>query len=398
VNTKKNIIYILIILSIFNCTTIKKNRESKINQKEYNEENKQSDNNEYNSNINIPKDKIEDINFVAFSFSNVIDKAIPTSKNIYKTCYEFYFRFIYKDNFMVSYKIFDEDNNLLFYIDNDNAKLLDYENNIYEIKNSFYDHTLHSFFRFKLDVKNDDNDDNELNFVGDFNIKDIPLLKNINVGPFISKYDPKSNQSLLKINLTVTNSTLPVWARLIPPTSDFFWNLDMKQIYNNVFISGVIADNKHQNYLLNGEYILQLNFGKLGMIEKIINIVDVFNNKNGPNYGIPIAMEENNDKNFIKINITRMDLIDHLELIIYEKEDIDYKKLGTISIRDNFSKIEKKDIFNNFENDEGNKVVLKYNKKYYYQISLHSRPFDIEYVSLSPYFPITFIGFGFFNN
>ena len=86
--------------------------------------------------------------------------------------------------------------------------------------------------------------------------------------------------------------------------------------------------------------------------------------------------------------------IDRMEVMIYTDYEGTMQKLGTAKLLMVREELSKKDLMKAFSDDFGNKIKLKNNKTYYYQVYLYSKEFnELTYVSVSEMIPIVFQGF-----
>jgi len=83
-----------------------------------------------------------------------------------------------------------------------------------------------------------------------------------------------------------------------------------------------------------------------------------------------------------------------MELKLFSKIEDSLQNIGKVEILNVTNELIKKELINMFLDDFGNKIKIKYNEKYYYQIYLYSKVFnDISYISISDYAPLIFQGF-----
>lgn len=376
----KYLFIIFILLLLITCkTTIKKEESNK----------KSSD---FKSNI---FERDVNFEFIEFDFSIVEDKSVVSDEEIYNVNYNISFRFRNRNNnFFVNYKLFDENNNVL--LERKNVKPIKdkIKKNNFLITDNFLDTLYHSRIKYYLSVEID-NEKKE--YEDEFLNKLFPLLDEFSFGPIITKYeDNKVNFSLL-INLALKNCREVKWIHFIPPSLDSYWNIPWENNFFEIIASGVIYE-KDKNFIENGKYILQINLDKYGIIQKEIEIVDFFNNKTGPNYGLPIASEIEADKNHIRLDMNLLEKIDFMEIWLFSHIGANLQKIGVAKYLTPIEIVSKKELKNMVKDDFDNTVKLKYNKEYTYKVYLYSKEFNnIKYVSISDPFPIKFHGFSFFS-
>jgi hypothetical protein len=100
----------------------------------------------------------------------------------------------------------------------------------------------------------------------------------------------------------------------------------------------------------------------------------------------------------ITLDMDFLDKVDYVELTLFSDKEKNAQKLGTVKFATPVTSILKKELFEMFFDDNDNRVKLKYNKKYYYKISVYSREYNlIRYISISDPIPVTFPGFKLFD-
>lgn len=340
------------------------------------------------------QEKIQFFEISDFYFS-INEKNVRVIENKrYQIDYDYLFRFKNKDgNFNISYTLYDEDMNVILKEKNIKPLIDGRRRNGYIIKKDFKDIFYYSkiYFRMKILIDNEKKE-----YTGEFKNPVLPDIK-INIGPIISSYiDEKFNVSLL-INISIKNCRTIRSIRFIPPSEDSFWEIPWEYDFNEIIAKGNIYE-RDNNYLENGDYLLQIDLDKYGILEKNIKIKDFFNNEKGPNYGMPIAYESAHDKNHIKLDIDLLEKIDFMELWIFKIINDEMQKIGTAKFLTSIETISKKVLRELVKDDFENKVKIKYNKEYFYKVYLYSKEFNgISYLSISEPFKFSIQGFDFFG-
>jgi hypothetical protein len=314
---------------------------------------------------------------------------------LYTPSYRLAFSFRNKTPFFsAGYTVTDNDGNIL--IEKENVKPVKAEKRdyTYTIEDTFTDIFTHNQLHYILTIKygNETRD-----YQGLLENSTIPALDEITFGPFITRYRDNSVSTSLAVTCRITNSRDVEWIRLIPPSLDSFWNIPWKTEMNSILASGTVSDQETQNQLNNGDYVLQINLGPAGTIQREFAVHDFFNNTTGPNYGLPIANELDSGKDAITLDIDLLEKVERIEIWVYAVYGDREQKLGTAKFSTASEVISKKEIRDLLIDDFGNKIKVKNNKQYEYRIMLYSKEFNgLQYLSISDKYPITFQGFLFF--
>ncbi|HPO49945.1 MAG TPA: hypothetical protein PLO89_06425 [Spirochaetota bacterium] len=326
------------------------------------------------------------LEFVDF-FCDITD-AKETVSGIFDLTYSYNFNFRYGKEFKVFYKIFDEDN----------VEILSKEvfakkkkSDIYSIEGSFSDPLSHKILRYSfiafLDNKTEE-------YGGEFINPTASYIEKFSFGPIVSEYKNNKLETSSSLEIDIKNVEKIKWIRFIPPSQNYFWEINYSFFDDRVISNSTITDKKNSHYFENGVYILQVNFGEKGLIQKNFELVDILGNSNGKNYGLSIAEETANDKNKLKLDIPQFENIETMDIEIFDSNT--KQKLGAASFLSPPKEIDKKELFKSFKNEYGDEVKLKYNKKYFYKIFLYSKEVNkVRYISISNERQLTFFGFSF---
>lgn len=329
--------------------------------------------------------------FLDFAYFFNSEKTKLSDNNLYNVNYELTFLFNHKnDNFSVSYDIFDEDNAKLL-SKSDIKPKFDHKANRYFVSDGFFDFFSYKELRYRLKIKTDGK---EIEYVGDYKSDFGQSIEYFTIGPIITKYEDSEINSYLSVEIALAGVENPDNIKIIPPSEKYYWDIPYQIEEGKIVGKGLISDKYHKRYLDNGDYYIQAHFGKKGIIQKKFNITDFFNNTKGANYGLPVASEISSDKNKIVLDLSLVEKIDKMELKLFSKIEGSLQNVGKVEILNITGELIKKELINMFLDDFGNKIKIKYNEKYYYQIYLYSKVFnDISYISISDYSPLIFQGF-----
>lgn len=384
----KKIFLLLLSLSIVvGCKTIE-NREDNLPQDNNRQEHEQES--------PVTQEKEVEFEFISSSFSVNEEEAELDERNFYKPLYELEFRFLSSNtHFKADLEVYDSSNELLYTVSELLPELIDKEESLYAIRASFHDFFLHRELRFKLDVSEKEQ---LYELAGDLTTDQaLPLIEKQIIGPVLTTYINQKLNTRLFLEITMANTDRVEWVRVIPPDQKSYWDLPWKRTNEQVIASGPIGDSKHANYIENGTYLLQISFGKTGLVQEEFSLVDFFNNERGPNYGLPVATQVETDKNEIKLDINLMEKLDYMEIHLYGDVNGTNKKLGIATFYSPLEVIPKKELMKMVNDEFGNRVKLKYNRDYQYELYLYSKRYnDLDYVSISKRYKLTFQGFGFF--
>ncbi|HOJ63468.1 MAG TPA: hypothetical protein PLE45_03505 [Spirochaetota bacterium] len=379
---RKNL-YLLLFLFLFSgCLSIQKDKWVESERKYY----------KINESEKKEKEIEKEFEFLDLTFK--IDQNEFKIKNeIYQLKYNINFLFKNKNNnFSISYSIYDEKNSKI--LERVEIKPKKKDLYFYTIDDYFVDSFCHRKLIFDIEIISDKN---RYNFKKEVINSEAPFIDNLLFGPIITFFDEKDNfiKTNISINLSINNAKDIVWIRLIPPEMDSFWDIPFKKEGDIFIANGNLNYKKHPSYISNGTYILQINFGKYGLIQEEIKIIDIFNNEKGANYGITIPFELKSNKEELVLNIDFIDNIESMEIVLFDKIKNDFIKLGTKKILEIKKSISKSDLI--FKDDSGKEVNIKNNYKYYYKIIIHTREINnLKYISISKFIPIIFSGFKFF--
>ena len=317
-------------------------------------------------------------------------ESVSTSESMYTVKYGLCFEFINKDSsFTVDYVIYDADNNELIRQSGVRPEKTDAHS--FRVFRHIDSPFSISVFRYVLTAHYDGQD---YEYIGECPVDNSMTIADLKVGPMITKYESDSLITYLSINATISGERGIQWVRLIPPSAEYFWDIPFEREGFVTSAMGTVSDTRHKRYFDNGDYILQINAGRSGIIQKKISITDYFNNTSGANYGFPVASELESDKNKIVLDMNFREKMDRMEVLIYTDYEGVMQKLGTAKLLMVREELAKKDLMKAFTDDFGNKVKLKNNKTYYYQVYLYSKEFnELTYISVSELIPIVFQGF-----
>lgn len=321
-------------------------------------------------------------------------KSIPDHTGFYKVFYEISFSF--KGAASAGYKITDSSGNIL-----DEVKNMAVGKKQSEITSKFSDYFLYESFNYYVEL---------IDKYGEIFISegivinhDSPEIDSTVFGPVLSEvYETGRKISLfIESNVLLNNNSIE-FARLIPPSENFFWEMTVNSSSlsdsGNVTVGGKVFFSDHMNYLENGIYIFQISFGKSGIIQKEFELSDIYNNKKGPNYGFMIPEERSNTRNQIELSINDIDLAESIEIVMYSMSDKQMRRLGKMRTALVSEVISKSDLFSSIRTSEGDRVKLSYNREYYYQVVLISREINgVKYLATSNPMKIVFHGFNFLN-
>lgn len=335
--------------------------------------------------------KEKELEFIDFTYVFNSEKTKLSDNNLYSVYYDLIFIFDNKnDKFTVSYDIFDEDN-VKIISKSDIKPKFDHKENRYLVSDSFLDFFSYKTLRYHLKIKTDDA---EIEYVGDYKSDFNQSIEYFVIGPIIAKYENSEINSYLSVEIVLSGDENPDNIKIIPPSENYYWDIPYQLEEGKIVGKGLISDKYHKRYLDNGDYYIQAHFGKKGIIQKKFNITDFFNNTKGANYGLPVASEISSDKNKIVLDLSLVEKIDKMELKLFSKIEDSLQNIGKVEILNVTNELIKKELINMFLDDFGNKIKIKYNEKYYYQIYLYSKVFnDISYISISDYAPLIFQGF-----
>jgi len=336
-----------------------------------------------------PKEK--DFEFLDFTYAFNSEKTKLSDNNLYNVNYDYIFTFNNKnDKFTVSYDIFDE-NSVKILSKSDIKPKFDHKENRYFVSDSFYDFFSYKELIYHLKIKTGDK---EIEYVGEYKSDFNQSIEYYVIGPIIAKYENSEINSYLSVEIALAGLENPDNIKIIPPSENYYWEIPYQIVEGKIVGKGLISDKYHKRYLDNGDYYIQAHFGKKGIIQKKFNITDFFNNTKGANYGLPVASEISSDKNKIVLDLSLVEKIDKMEIKLFSKIEDSLQNVGKVEILNITNELIKKELVNMFLDDFGNKIKIKYNEKYYYQIYLYSKVFnDISYISISGYAPLIFQGF-----
>ena len=317
-------------------------------------------------------------------------ESVRTAESMWTVKYNLSFEFINKNNsFTVDYVLYDADNNEI--LNQQGVKPNKTDEHLFTISRRIESPFSISVFRYKMTAHCGGQD---YEYVGETNVENSVSLETLNVGPIITRNEAESLVTYLSVNAVINGERGIQWVRLIPPSAEYFWDIPFEREGFITTASGTISDTRHKRYFDNGDYILQINAGRSGIIQRKIAITDYFNNTTGANYGFPIVSELESDKNKIVLDMNFHEKIDRMEVMIYTDYEGVMQKLGTAKLLLVREELSKKDLLKAFTDDFGNKVKLKNNKRYYYQVYLYSKEFNgLSYISVSEMIPIVFQGF-----
>ncbi|MCG8569912.1 MAG: hypothetical protein MJB14_07205 [Spirochaetes bacterium] len=348
--------------------------------------------------------------FINFSFQVIPEESQISENNFYSVPYQIDFLFQNKNaNFTVDLEIYDQSNKVIY--QNNGLIPERQEKNQFLVKDKFTDLFLNRTLRFRL-IAHYQNKREE--YSGEYTLQELPYLDKLTIGPIISQYKNNVVNTGLLFHIEIKNTDTVEWIKIIPPSQDKSWNAQWKieekmdsdqgglpdhlENKNVIVAKGSILDSKHFNYIENGEYIIQINFGTRGIIQQNFTITDLFNNEKGPNYGIPIVIQKGSDKNSLFLEVSLIEKLDYMEFHLFDNISGVEQKIGVAKIFTILEEINKKELKKMFYDDFNNQLKLKNNKDYYYQVYLYSKEFNgIKYISISKSYKIVFQGFSLFG-
>ncbi len=295
----------------------------------------------------------------------------------------------YTNKNIISYRITDGDNTVL--IEENEQRLLPDKDGGFIIKKIINSPFIIDKFRLESTIKSNDkliHDDKE------FTLSNIPTISNVIFGPVASQvFSGKINTSVM-ISISIENAENLNNIRLIPPGHEYYWDIPYIVTDNRVYAEGAVTSDKESSSLPNGEYLIQLNFEKYGIIQRELLLIDLFGNSSGKNYGFPIIFLKTSTRDRIEFDIRYEDTIEKIDLTLY---DTDKTLIGSFTLDKPISIFEKKHLRELFKNEKGKKVKLKLNQKYLLKVILKTRKINnIDYLSISDYLPVVFEGFRLF--
>lgn len=346
----------------------------------------------------------EEILVVRSEFSYNPENNRLSDNNLYDILYDcaIYVRNIEKQT-QVECSIFDSQDNRIF--TSSDLQFVKESKGLYKIVFSFEDIFLHNSLRYELNLSGPEyKEDESIRLSGEIKNLLVPYCENIGFGPIVTEELPAAIRTSLFIdfNIITPDSSLfdkVEWIRLIPPSQDFFWNIPYEHIAeeNLLQCSGSVYDSGKGNFIENGLYILQINLGRSGIIQKELSLTDFFSNSEGPNYGLSVASPTAIDRHNVKLDISLKSKIEFIELEIYEKRGNDYQKLGRARFDKAPELLAKQDIYEAVVDEYNNSIELEKNKDYYFKIYLHSSAYHkVRYISISKMYKIKFQQFGIF--
>jgi len=337
------------------------------------------------------KEREKELEFLDFTYAFNFEKTKLSDSGLYSVNYDLVFVFDNKDDkFTVSYDIFDEDN-VKILSKSDVKPIFDRKKSLYSVSDSFFDFFSYKTLIYHLKIKTDVD---ESEYVGDYKSDFGQSVEYFVIGPIITKYENSGINSYLSVEIVLSGDENPEKIKVIPPSEKYYWDIPYQLEEGKIVGKGLISDKYHKRYLDNGDYYIQVHFGKKGIIQKKFNITDFFNNTKGANYGLPVASETSSDKNKIVLDLSLVEKIDKMELKLFSKIEDSLQNIGKVEILNVTNELVKKELIDMFLDDFGNKIKIKYNEKYYYQIYLYSKTFNnLSYISISDYAPLVFQGF-----
>lgn len=306
---------------------------------------------------------------------------------------------ILKDNgfYLVTYKVSvavenvtaSGDIEMVFYDKNEN---IIYKNSIHADKNemvldlSFSDYILYDTIKYRVKIPGMDE------LAGEVLPLNEPAENSIKITSVYTEM--KSNK--LKTSLIIggdlkVDGLKPEWIRFIPPNAEFYWRLPFTtpQEGNRLMIDATLGDSKHPNYIENGKYVLQINYGPYGLIQKEFDVVDLYGNKSGPNYGLFIPAEERADTEAIYMSPGDRKIVNKIKIVILSGNEV----VGERFYPGDTLKIDKKELFETLIDRNGGRAKLQFNKEYNYRIYIFANTADgLEYMSSSADKKIVFWG------
>lgn len=353
------------------------------------------DKNETNTGT-VEKDGVE---IVRSEFSFDPEKSGLSDNALYQIEYDFALYCRNLDNQVkAGCTVFDDQDNVIYSAED--IKPVRESRGVYKIAFTFQDIFLHNTLKYRLTLNDHGEEDI---FEGDIRNFLIPYCDTIGFGPIVTEELSGAIRTSLFVDFDIITPDHDffdkvVWIRLIPPSQDFFWDIPYETEDSRLACSGSVYDSGKGNYLENGLYILQINLGKTGVIQKELVLTDFFSNNQGPNYGLSVASPTGIDRNTIKLDINLKSKIEYIELEFYDKSGSEYKKAGRARVEKVTEAISKKEVFKAVVDEHNNPVELEKNREYYFKINLHSSLYhNVRYISISKFYKITFEQFGIFQ-
>ena len=264
---------------------------------------------------------------------------------------------------------------------------------------TFDDFIFYSTIKYTVSLKNENNSINE--YEGFLNKPGFPDYPQIQFGPVITESLDKERVTSLLINLEMNTKNNTVESlKIIPPSEDFFWELQYEVDTETSLLTsnGKINFSDHKHYIENGIYIVQLSLGTLGIIQKPFQVIDIYGNEKGPNYGFMVPIERNSSRDRIELILNDTNHISDIELFLYSNENSETKPVGSMKTTIISDSLLKKDVLSGISDSEGKRVKLKYNENYYYKVVLTTNEINsLQYLSTSEMNKIIFYGFNIFN-
>ncbi len=323
-----------------------------------------------------------------------IDPSLSVKQNngLYKVQYKINIHTIGSGELTCS--LFDENNFLLYTSD-----LIKVTKRSKPVTFTFDDFIFYNAIKYKILLKNKNN--SIIEYEGILNKTDFPDYPHVQFGPVITESFNKERVTSLLINLEMNTKNNTVESlKIIPPSEDFFWELQYNVDTETSLLTsnGKINFSDHKHYIENGTYILQLSLGTLGIIQKTFEVIDIYSNEKGPNYGFMVPIEKNNSRDRIELILNDINHISDIELFLYTIENSETKPVGSLKTTIISDTLLKKDILSGIIDSDGEKVRLKYNEDYYYKVVLTTNEINsLKYVSTSEMNKIIFYGFNIFN-
>lgn len=323
--------------------------------------------------------------FLGFFYTINYKQNIKMQDNgIYEIPYKFLFEFENitpkTSNFILEYTIFDANREVLLSGKQSNLIKDKFNPNQYNIEIQYIDSFSYSKLFYEIKIIQSKT---TKKYTGEYVNKHMPQLTSLSFGPIVSQIINEEFIVSLGLSLSLENVKEIVWIRLIPPTLNSYWNIQWKKDKNNIEAFASVTFPKHKNYIDNGIYILQINLGKYGVIQKNYDASDILGNKEGANYGLFIVDELDNDMNNIYLSIDELTKINFLELHFFKYNDKNFE-IGKIAINNPKKTISKQYLKNLIVDDKGKVVKFSPNTKYYYQIFTYSKEINnIKYISIS---------------
>lgn len=295
----------------------------------------------------------------------------------------------------IEYKISDETGNELF----DDISIIDkyIQDNQYIDKIVFYDYFLHRRINYSIIVNTKTE---QYKYNGSLYNDDLPEVSDEVTVSVVNRFIEGIKATSLNITSEVLSPVNLSRVNLIPPSQNSQWDLPFEIIKDGeeekAVVSASVINDNYTTYIENGTYILQFQFNEYGIVQKEIDIFDLFDNKNGPNYGLSIPNVKEISNKSIEIDFGLEEKIEKMEIWLFIEQNGKMNQLGIATYYSSFSNISKKDLFNNCY-DKSEKVKLSYNKKYFFKVYIYAENSDdISYISVSDLNEIKFSGFSFF--